>query len=432
MINCQVPIKEFIDGMHKWQKDILRDFDNKKYRFFLINWHRRARKTTLALNLLIREASTTPKARFGYITSTYTAAKNIVWRDPNMLRKYLPSEVVLRKNETELYVEFKNGSILSIHGSDNPDSLRGVDFRGIVVDEWPLVDPVTWDEIIRPIVAQSIDRWAIFIFTPKGRNHAYQMWVKTRDSAEWGHYTLTAEESGIIPDAELEKIKKEVPAMAYAQEFLCEFGDDATNVFKGVDYCIMGGYEKYRPEYSYVTGVDLAKIEDYTVLTTICRETRHIVNHVRCNNVEWSVQKEMIIDEVNKYQSMAVIDATGVGDPIFEDLRRAGVNARPFKFNNTNKAELIDRLAVCIEQRLITFPDVLPLIDELKTYAYDLTPSRNIKYGAPEGMHDDCVISLALAVWGMRNFIYNPKTIEERKKRKFIHKLHPANAGIGF
>lgn len=431
MTNCQVPIPEFCKGMHKWQKEIFRDFDNNKYRFFLINWHRRARKTTLAINLLIREASTTPNVRFGYITSTYTAAKNIVWRDPNMLRKYLPDALVKRKNETELYVEFTNGSILSIHGADNPDSLRGVDFRGVVFDEWPLMDPVTWDEIIRPIIAQSIDRWAMFIFTPKGRNHAHQMWVMRQNNSEWGHYTLDAETSNIIPESELVKIKQEIPAISYAQEFMCEFGDDSTSVFKGVDYCISGGFQKYNPLYSYVTGVDLAKIQNYTVITTLCRETRHVVNHIRGNDVEWSIQKEIIIDEVKRYNSLAVIDATGVGDPIFEDLVLAGVNAKPFKFNNTNKKQLIDRLAVSIEQRLVTFPEIFCLIDELKTYAYDVTAAGNIRYNAPTGMHDDCVISLALAVYGCRNFINNPKNIKLVNKKRRV-KRQSSNAGIGF
>jgi len=128
---------------------------------------------------------------------------------------------------------------------------------------------------------------------------------------------------------------------------------------------------------------------------------------------------------------MAVVDATGLGDPIFDDLRRVGVHARAFKFTNSSKKELIDRLCVVIEQRLITFPDIIELIDELKTYAYELTTARNIKYSAPEGMHDDCVISLGLAVWGCRNFLYNPKTLKENKKNKY-RTQREENAGYGY
>ena len=391
MTAIDVPVKEFLEGITPQQHEVLRDFDSEKYRFFLINWHRRARKTTLAINLLIRDAATNPNSRYGYITSTYTAAKNIVWRDPNMLRRYLPEALVKRKNETELYVEFKNGSILSIHGSDNPDSLRGVDFKGVVIDEWAFVDHLVWEQIIRPIIAQDKKRWAVFIFTPRGRNHAYRQWVATKDNPEWGHYQLDAPTSGIIDLEELEKIRKEVPANTYAQEFLCEFGDDGAGVFHGVDLCATGGQEGPKLGLSYVTGVDLARIEDYTVLTTMCRESRHVVSHKRFNDVDWSVQKEAIIDEVKRYNSMAVIDSTGVGDPIFEDLNKAGISARSFKITNPNKKELIDRLAVAIEQRLITFPVIIELVDELKTFTYELTNARNIRYAAPSGMHDDCL-----------------------------------------
>ncbi len=109
-----VPIKRFLDGIHKWQLEILKDFDAKKIRFFLINWHRRARKTTLAVNILIKECCKNPNSRYGYITSTYKAAKNIVWTDPNMLKSYLPMDAVEKINESELYVKFTNGSIFSL------------------------------------------------------------------------------------------------------------------------------------------------------------------------------------------------------------------------------------------------------------------------------------------------------------------------------
>jgi len=101
------------------------------------------------------------------------------------------------------------------------------------------------------------------------------------------------------------------------------------------------------------------------------------------------------------------IDATGLGDPIAEDLKRAGVNipeSGAFKISGASKKPLIERLIVAIEQRLITFPLIQELIDELGSYTYELTSQRNIRYTAPEGLHDDCVIALALCVYGLRNF----------------------------
>lgn len=431
--DIDVPVKEFTESITKAQEQVFADFDQKRHRFFLLNWHRRARKTTLAINILIAEAATTPKSRFGYIGPTYTACRNIIWRDPNMLRKYLPMDAVVKMNETELYVEFVNGSILSIHGSDNPDSLRGIDFKGVVLDEWAFISPSVWEEIIRPIIAQNKERWAVFIFTPNGRNHAYEYWIKQKDNPEWGRYELTVDKSGLIPATEVEKIKAEIPQRVFAQEFMCVFGDDSSGVFKGVDQCVYGQYEPKKPNYTYVTGVDLAKHMDYSVLMTLCRETRHFVSFKRFNNLEWSVQKEAIIDEVAKYGSLCVVDATGVGDPISEDLIRAGINVKPFKITGANKKDLIDRLAVSIEQRLVTFPANEQLIDELKSYTYFLSDAGNIKFGAPDGMHDDCVISMALAIWGARNFIYGKRLSEERRAtRRLSFNREPTNAGFAF
>lgn len=431
-VDLDVPIPEFTLNSHRAQRRVLTDFDNQKYRFFMLNWHRRARKTTLAINLLIAEACSKEKSRFGYITSTYTAAKNIVWRDPNMLQKYLPADMVVRKNETELYVEFSNGSILSIHGADNPDSLRGIDFRGVVLDEWAFMSPSVWEEIIRPIIAQSQDRWAMFIFTPNGRNHAFEYWVRHKDNPEWGRYELDVEQSGIIPQEEIVKIKAEIPQRVYAQEFMCVFGDDSSGVFKGVDQCVYGQYEPKKPNFTYVTGVDLAKHEDFTVIQTLCRETRQFVSFRRFNQIEWSIQKEAIIDEVKKYDSLCVVDATGVGDPIAEDLIRAGINVKPFKITAQNKKELIDRLAVSIEQRLLTFPANEDLVYELKSFAYSMTDAGNIKFGAPEGMHDDCVISMALAVWGARNFMYGKRLVNRSPVVRRTRFNETSNAGFSF
>lgn len=420
----------FSDSINRWQTQVLHDFDAGLWRFALLNWHRRARKSTLSINLLIREACRNAGKRYGYITSTYTAAKNIIWRDPNMLKKYLPVEFVSRTNESELYVEFANKSILSIHGSDKPDSLRGIDFEGIVNDEFSLMKTMVWEEILRPIIAQNPKRWAMFTFTPKGRNHAYKYWTKAKEDPLWRRYELKGEDSLIIPWDELMLLKKEIPMRTYMQEIQCEFNEDSSGVFKGVDHCVSGVLQERQKGLTYITGVDLAKVEDFTVVITICKETREVVAFKRFNQLDWSIQKEAIIGETRKYNSLAVVDATGVGDPIVEDLKKAGVNVLPYQITAPSKKELIDRLVVSIEQRLITFPNIEVLVDELKNYSYEITASRNIRYGAPEGMHDDCVIALALAVFGVRNFIYGKRV--ETKPRQKSNSSKLINAGFSF
>lgn len=424
-----VPSKEFIQTAHKDQIEILKDFDNKVARFYLVNWHRRARKSTLAINLLIRECSRYAKRRYIYLTSTYTAAKSIIWRDPNMLSKWLPAEVVEKKNESELFVEFKNGSILSIHGSDKVDSIRGVDCAGVVIDEAPLCKREIWEEILRPIIAQDPARWAMFIFTPKGRaSWIYEMWAGAKDNKDFARYLLNAEESGIIPKEELEKLKKELPQRVYAQEMMGDFTESASSVFKNIELCVGGELEPFKQGNSYVTAVDLAKVDDFTVIITICRETKKVVAFERFNTIDWAIQKEKILAHCNRYSSFCVVDATGLGDPIAEDLSRQGLSVLPFKITSSSKQELIERLMVAIEQRLVTFPKIQELVDELGIFSYEISDRGNVRFAAPEGSHDDCVMALALAVYGMKNFIYGKKARTQMGKAP----EQPSNAGIGF
>ncbi len=166
-ITVNVPPLSFMYSMHKAQKDVFSAFNDGK-RFFMLNWHRRARKSTLGLNLLIREAMKQPNRTYLYIAPTYTQARSIVWLNPNMLAAYLPKEIVKRRNEAELFVEFINGSILSVKGADNPDSIKGVDCEGVVIDEFSLIKREIWEEVLRPIIAQSKTRWAMFHLHRRG------------------------------------------------------------------------------------------------------------------------------------------------------------------------------------------------------------------------------------------------------------------------
>ena len=344
-----------------------------------------------------------------------------------MMRRWLPMDCVKKMNESELFIEFNNGSILSLHGSDKPDSIRGVDFRGVVIDEAAICKRSLYEEILRPIIAQSKDRWMMAITTPKGKaNWFYDYWVRCRDNPEWGRYQLSAEDSGLFAPEELEKAKKEMPARVYAQEMCCSFEDSSRGVFKNIESCIAGNLEQPKQGFSYCVGVDLAKVDDFSILTVICRETKHVVAFERFNQIDWAVQKERILQICNKYNAPAIIDATGLGSPIVEDLIRQGLSVVPFQITAQSKKQLIEKLMVAIEQRHITFPNIPVLVEELGLFQYDVTDFGNVRYAAPEGNHDDAVISLALAVMGMGSYMYG------KKERPRILKTDTAQANCGF
>lgn len=417
----QIPKAEF--QPHNAGNRFLAAFDSKLYRFFLLNWHRRARKTTHILNLLIRECCRNTKAVYLYVAPTYKQAKNIIWRDPNMLDKYLPQECVTKKQETELFVEFDTKSILAIRGGDDPDSLRGMDYEGIGVDEFALLKPQVWEEILRPVIAQKNERWAAFAFTPKGLNHAWDYWNESRKWKGWYRDELRASTSGLIPKDEIDRAKVELPSDIFEQEFECKFLSEGLGVFKRINDCIAGQLEEPKAGFSYIFGLDLAHTGDFNVITVICRETKQVVCLERWNGTSWNLTVERAKAIAQKYNNaLCVPDRTGVGDPIVEDLQRAGIgiyhdiDEKPgVLFTSPKKIMLIEKLMVAIEHRLITYPELDVLIDELRAFSYELMPGGKFRYNAPEGKHDDCVISLALAVWALLGGVYD-KYVPEKPK----------------
>ena len=365
--------------------------------------HRKAGKTALALNRLIHQAVSNPKKVFWYVAPTYKQAKEIVWRDPDMLQKYLPMEVVDKKNDTELTVYFKNGSVLGIKGADEPDSLRGPNPMGVVLDEYELMKKSVWEEIISPIVFSNPDSWCWFIGTPKPQGGHFK---KLHDAAahkdNWYALTLTVDDTKLIADAVLQEARSTMTQVAYEQEYLCKWFDDGGVVFRGVNSIVQGIYKEPTEPRIYQWGVDLARLVDWTVICGINRETHTLEFFDRFNQIDWNLQKARIEAAWNRHdrkKGLINLDATGLGDPILDDLRMRGLNVEGIKFTEETKRALITELAIGIEQRKLLIPNIPVLIEELQMFGYEILPSGRVRYGAPEGFHDDCVIALALAWW---------------------------------
>jgi phage FluMu gp28-like protein len=140
---------------------------------------------------------------------------------------------------------------------------------------------------------------------------------------------------------------------------------------------------------------------DYTVITPFDLNTFNVGKQDRFNQVDWNLQKARIEVAWHKFgKGNVVADATGVGDPIVEDLSRSGMRVEPFKFTEQSKRDLLQHLAVLLEQDKIKIPNDPDLLAELDAIQWELTDSGKTRISTVEGMHDDRVMSLALAVWG--------------------------------
>jgi phage terminase large subunit len=191
----------------------------ESHRFVVVVAHRRMGKTVAALNQLIHAALQCEKEapRFAYIAPTYGQAKRVAW---DYLVKFT-QPLDTTANISELKVDFY-GRRIQLYGSDNPDSLRGQYFDGVILDEIGDQNPKIWNEIIRPSLADR-GGWALFLGTPKGANHFKDFRDRAETEPGWKLLEFKASETGILPQVELDAAKKEMGEDKYAQEFECSF-----------------------------------------------------------------------------------------------------------------------------------------------------------------------------------------------------------------
>lgn len=397
---------------------------NSPKRFKVLIWHRKARKTYTAITEIVKQAH----ARIGvywHVFPTRIEAKDAVWRDPAMLFNIIPEELVDRRNEQELVVYLKNGSIIQLKGSDDPDALRGPNPYGVVFDEYDTQKQEGWG-VVEPIIRAN-GGWVWFVGTPRGKAKLYDLMNRGKSGHhEWESWLLRASTSGIMAADQLEEARKSMPDALYNQEFECAFLEASGSVFRGVrDVMTLKAFKKPIPEHLYVMGVDLAKVKDWTVIRVYDRSTNNLVFSDRFQTIEWPFQKKRIYAIAKLYNNaLAVIDATGIGDPIADDLARAGIAVEPFKISEPSKKELIEKLSIWIEQKKMRMVEDEVAVLEYDNFSYDVGATGKIRYGARQGYHDDIVLADALAVSQLQPIIgvvrEKPKTIIEEMYERGI------------
>jgi len=188
-------------------------------RFAVVVAHRRFGKTVAALNHIIRESLLNQKEapRYAYIAPTYGQAKRVAW---DYLVKYA-EPLGGTTNISELRVDFW-GRRIQLYGSDNPDSLRGQYFDGVIIDEVGDQNPKIWTDIVRPALTDR-KGWCLFIGTPKGHNHFKELRDRAEKEEGWGLLEFKASETGVVDEVELKAAKNEMGEDKYRQEFECSF-----------------------------------------------------------------------------------------------------------------------------------------------------------------------------------------------------------------
>jgi phage FluMu gp28-like protein len=295
-------------------------------------------------------------------------------------------------NESKLTLILPNGARIEFKSAEKPDNLYGDDVYAAVVDEASRMREESW-YALRTTLTATKGKCKLIGNVKGKKNWFYKLGERARlGEPDYKFFKITAYDAakeGILDIAEIEQAKRDLPEFVFKELYLAEPGDDNSNPF-GIDN-IRKCIAPLSQGIAVAFGIDLAKYTDWTVITGLDKDNR--VCYTERFQGDWMQTKQKIINIVGR--TPAHIDATGVGDPIVEDLQRILPNIKGFKYTSQSKQQLIESLVMEIQQHTIYFPEE-PYGLELENFEYEYTRT-GVKYSAPSGMHDDAVNSIALA-----------------------------------
>ena len=363
-------------------------------RYAVIEGATKSGKTVACLSWIIEQAI---RGRAGqqywWVAPVYPQAR-IAFR---RFRRGLSPDLY-QANESELTIRLVNGSTVAFKSGEKPDNLYGEDVYAVVIDEASRLREKAWHAVRSTMTAT---RGPIRIIgNVKGRKNWAYILARRAETGErgWHYAKLTAfdaADAGVIETSEIEQARSMLPENVFKELYLAEPSDDGGNPFgmKAIRDCI-APLSRQSP---VLFGVDLAKSVDYTVSIGLDVEGR--VAFFDRFQEPWEETCRRLANSIG--YTPALVDSTGVGDPIVERLQRELPNVMGFNFSSSSKQKLMEGLALAIQTQDIYYPDG-PIVTELEAFSYEYTRT-GVRYSAPGGLHDDCVMALGLAVHARTN-----------------------------
>lgn len=407
---------------HDNQQKIIESFDEN--REVLVRAGRRFGKTQtcsyLALRYILQE-----NKRVWVVAPNYSLSEIIFDTVAGWIGQILTPQKSywITKNPTPS-IKVATGSILEVKSAENATSLLGRSTDLVIMDEAARLPQYLWERYIYPTTHERKGK-IVYISTPSGKNWFYDKEVELGDSA----FHFTSMDNPFLEKEELEAARKKISDLKFKQEYLAEYMSDANAVFPNVEEVVTEGIEEGpRPEGFYVMGVDIGRRSDASAIIIIERNTHKVVYVESFKGADYALQKQHIMGLAKQYNNAKiVIESTGTADAVFQDLQRSGALVDEFRTAGHNKAQLIEKLALYVDQEAVLIPNNEELIQELRDY--EMIPSESgsgfNKYKGRGKRPDDLVIALALATWDLQTTekeeeISQGRDITRRNKRMVI------------
>lgn len=381
-------IKVEFPELHDKQREVA----GSKARFRVCAAGRRFGKSRLGSALCVAEAL--DGGRAWWVAPSYPVA-TVGWRMVKRLSSNIPG---IQIRQAEHTIEYPSGGEVRVRSADNPDSLRGEGLDLVVLDECAFMKQETWTEAIRPALSDRQGK-ALFISTPKGRGWFWNIYQNgIRHEPDWESWQLPTSSNPFIDKGEIEAAKRDLPEIIFRQEYLAEFVDDQGGVFRRVQEAAILSPQEPDPKRQYVAGVDVAASVDYTVVTVMDAESKEMVYLDRFNRVDYPVLIDRLESVYHRYHLTSMtVESNSIGRPVIDELANRGLAIIPFTTTSATKQAIIQQLQAAFENAQVKIINNPVLVGELLSFESKRNPSGGFSYSAPDGMHDDCVMSLAFA-----------------------------------
>ena len=379
---------------HPKQAQIHQALKELKCKYYTVPIGRQFGKSLLGINQNYLWGINEANVQMGWVSPVYSQAKK-VFRE--MEKGIIDTPFLRSSNKSDLIITFGNHSTLQFFSAEAYDTIRGNTFHYLTCDEFDYFKTEAWDEVLKATVIVK-GRKVLFLSTPKGKGLMYRMANLANDNDNYHTIRGTSYDNPLIPKEELQDAKRNLPDHIFRQEYLAEFLDDSSSVFPDVKSCINDHPNNTIECYA---GVDLGRADDYTVLTILNQNGQQMIKE-RWRHLEWSEIIENVVTLLNQYKPRTIVEANNAQDAIYEQIRNKITfnknHIEPFVTSNKSKQNIIEDLIVAFEERTIGILPEQWSIDEYNMFTYDYNlRTRQIRYSAPQGFHDDGVMADAFA-----------------------------------
>jgi hypothetical protein len=335
-----------------------------------------------------------------WVAPTIGQAEMAYGRVKRMFRQAGVKDGSVEANDTKRTLNMRGAGVLTFKTGEEPDNLYGEDVWSVVMDEYTRQREEAWHALRSTITATG--GRVRFIGNKRGRGWGWTLArfaeaEQAKGSTVWSAHRISALDAvacGLMSQDELEDARASMPENVFRELYLCEDTEDGSNPFGlGHIAACVAPLSLLPP---VVFGIDLARSEDFTAVVGLDANGA-VCRFDTWQGLSWDATESRILGIVER--TPALVDSSGVGDPIVERLSRKRPSVEGFKFTggkNGSKQQLMEGLALAIQTRKVSFPQG-QIVNELNAYQYEYTRA-GVTYSAPAGLHDDTVCALALAV----------------------------------